>query len=502
MAPRRRSDSRAVRLAVSTAIFVLSANVAYQLSRGVWGSRPVTPVARADVRSNHPRQRKVPNVPQHGKAGTSHSHESSSDTEVRSVAEWDRQAEQEGLFHDDHGTGGGYTGSFGDARDARDGTGSGANVGTDANQDADTNAGTGIHVLATSNGSPYLNWQTRVMYQTFKTVAVGSDMKHFTRLLHRHTDDELVGEVPTVRVDSKHAACDTWCEFPVADRPDALRKWLLTDDSKRGEWIVMIETDYVWREALKMPPPGSDAVAFHFHYINPNYPNLPEVMKRLMPDNKRDEIKMTDIICSGPAPTMIRKRELDRLIDEYVRVADAIEADADAKQKLGWVREMYAYDLAAAVVGVPHVVEDPGETQLISQPPADTSHGNAAMFHYTWGAEYFDRNKTKAWSWDKRPYVETKQVRDPARFKPDLPPPDAHTRGMRLQDGKPVTRALNEVMTEMLTIMRDAIDTLPILPHNPGCGWDQGEPACDFGCETGVLCVPTKNTPWKADVAL
>ena len=28
------------------------------------------------------------------------------------------------------------------------------------------------------------------------------------RLLHRRTDDELMGEVPTVRVDSLHAACD------------------------------------------------------------------------------------------------------------------------------------------------------------------------------------------------------------------------------------------------------------------------------------------------------
>ena len=27
-----------------------------------------------------------------------------------------------------------------------------------------------VHVLATSNGSPYLNWQTRIMYRTFLDV--------------------------------------------------------------------------------------------------------------------------------------------------------------------------------------------------------------------------------------------------------------------------------------------------------------------------------------------
>ena len=120
------------------------------------------------------------------------------------------------------------------------------------------------------------------------------------------------------------------------------------------------------------------------------------------------------------------------------------------------------------------------------------------MFHYTWGAEYLDRNKQKVWSWDKRPYVETRQVRDPARFKPELPPADAAERGLKLQDGKPVTAALNEVMTEMLTLVRNAIDALDVLPHEPGCGWEQNEPKCDFGCEAGVLCVPTKNVPWRA----
>ena len=91
---------------------------------------------------------------------------------------------------------------------------------------------------------------------------------------------------PQVRVEPLHAACDTWCEFPVADRPDALRKWLATEDSRRGEWIAMIETDYVWKKALRMPPPGSSAVAFHFHYINPNYPTRPDVMRKLMPADR------------------------------------------------------------------------------------------------------------------------------------------------------------------------------------------------------------------------
>jgi len=40
-----------------------------------------------------------------------------------------------------------------------------------------------IHVMATSNGSPYLNWQTRIMYKTFELTRAegGEHMKYFTR---------------------------------------------------------------------------------------------------------------------------------------------------------------------------------------------------------------------------------------------------------------------------------------------------------------------------------
>jgi len=79
----------------------------------------------------------------------------------------------------------------------------------------------------------------------------------------------------------------------VADRPNALRQWLDTDDSRRGEWILMIETDYVWRKAVPMPPPGSSAVAFHFHYINPSYPSLPQVTRTLTPSNPPRSLNLT-----------------------------------------------------------------------------------------------------------------------------------------------------------------------------------------------------------------
>ena len=84
----------------------------------------------------------------------------------------------------------------------------------------------------------------------------GEHMKFFTRILHRRKPDAVMREVPTVRVEPLHPACDTWCDFPVADRPNAVAQWLLTDDAKRGKYILLIETDYIWTKPVPMPPPG------------------------------------------------------------------------------------------------------------------------------------------------------------------------------------------------------------------------------------------------------
>ena len=48
---------------------------------------------------------------------------------------------------------------------------------------------------------------------------------------------------------------------------------------------------------------------------------------------------------------------------------------------------------------------------------------------------------------DKRPYIDVKHVREPAKWKPALPPTDVAGKGYRLQDGKAVDPALNEILT-------------------------------------------------------
>ena len=82
-------------------------------------------------------------------------------------------------------------------------------------------SGDTVHVIFTSNGSPYLNYQSRIMAGSFRLAQQmpgGEKMVAITRILHRTKPDELMDEIPTFRADPLQPKCDDWCEFPVSDR--------------------------------------------------------------------------------------------------------------------------------------------------------------------------------------------------------------------------------------------------------------------------------------------
>ena len=99
------------------------------------------------------------------------------------------------------------------------------------------------------------------MYASYLRAAARSDglMRAFTRVLHRSTDDELVHEVPTWRVEPLHADCDDYCVYPVADRAAAVSSWLHTDDAATCSHLMLVETDYLYARPITtadLPTPG------------------------------------------------------------------------------------------------------------------------------------------------------------------------------------------------------------------------------------------------------
>ena len=99
------------------------------------------------------------------------------------------------------------------------------------------------------------------------------------------------------------------------------------------------------------------------------------------------------------------------------------EAPERRRKALGWLRDMYAYVLAALVTGITHETSQSPTSELMAQPPADGELGNAFILHYTWGPEIYDEKDAKIWEFDKRAYGGGQYKRGPYELTPIKEPP-------------------------------------------------------------------------------
>ena len=235
-----------------------------------------------------------------------------------------------------------------------------------------------LHTVLTSSGNAYMNWQTRIMYQTYLKHAAepGSVMKAFTRILHRGKDDELMMEVPTMRFDPNQGKCDTWCDYPVADRSLAIAPWSITTDANRCSLVMMVETDYIYVKSPSphiLMPPGK-AIGFEYSYIYPQDLNMKRVYEEYMREHAdelgRSEWKREKFALprTGNAPSCLNVEDLRRVAPLWAEFVARTEKPEEVRKALGWLRHMYAYDAAALAVGVEHVVAPTPDASL-AQPP-------------------------------------------------------------------------------------------------------------------------------------
>lgn len=197
-------------------------------------------------------------------------------------------------------------------------------------------------------------------------------MAGFTRVLHRTSDDALSAEVPTLRVAPRTPACDDWCPFPVADRPEAVRSFFaavrlskgakktgipgMEDEGEEGSssagssplYFFLAETDYLFLRPPQAPAvPSSfsssssfDGVAFPFGYIQPRSAVVAPILERLFRLSSSSSSSLAEVPNTGPSPVLLPLDGWLRLLPAWVAFAEAIERDHEAREVLGWIREM------------------------------------------------------------------------------------------------------------------------------------------------------------------
>ncbi|KAL6750916.1 hypothetical protein V8C86DRAFT_2795790 [Haematococcus lacustris] len=336
-----------------------------------------------------------------------------------------------------------------------------------------------VHTVFTSSGDAYQNFQSRIMYATYKLVQQqpgGERLTGFTRILHRTVPDVLMDEIPTFHTQPLKPQCDGWCDYPVANRPPAIKAFFdavrRNESMIQGAWVFMLEADYVWMQPMQVPGDAWDrsvpGVQFLYDYIMPAHPNAAPQMKKLYAGN------VSDIPASGPAPVLMRLQDWYTITEDYVAASRIMEGDQEMKSKLEWVREMYAWDVAVAKHRdlIPMRTEHPPESTTIVQPPFDEGLDRAALCHYTWGALYHEGLPSQGvkpfYKWEKRDYNNMAFVLK----VPNIPMPPEYKDGWILEFDAPLNRKRHDLVVLMLTQMNKAINQLPDLTEH----WKMEEP--------------------------
>jgi len=276
----------------------------------------------------------------------------------------------------------------------------------------DASPPTCITTMITSNGGRYMNWQTRLVYASWKNVAMKHDkagiMARFIRILHRTKDDELVDIVPTWRADPWHPDCDNSCSYSVKDRARAIYDWSLTEDAKKCSHVLMAEADYIF---VKAPPPSvmlqpGHSYGFLFGYIIPSHADAMPASK-VFHEGYEDKVPYADVAQTGNAPQIMYTKDLTRVAKRWKELMVVSEESAVIQKVFGWVRDMYAFSFAAAQIEPPLQFRLPPVpfADTMVQIPADVQLGKAIAMHYTWGPEIKIGPKPShdvVWAFDKR----------------------------------------------------------------------------------------------------
>ena len=117
---------------------------------------------------------------------------------------------------------------------------------------------------------------------------------------------------------------------------------------------MMVETDYIYVRSPvpEILRPMGQAVGFEYQYIAPRDDNMKRVYREYLADHPSEsEPRKYALPRTGNAPSCLNVRDLRAVAPLWAEFVNRTEVPEERRKALGWLRDMYAYDLAAMVGG-------------------------------------------------------------------------------------------------------------------------------------------------------
>lgn len=214
-----------------------------------------------------------------------------------------------------------------------------------------------IATVVTVDGSPYLNWQARLLDFSHERARQPGHL----HVLERHL--EVDGD-----------------DYPPYNRPVSLGAW--AEANPNTGTVVVLDPDMVFVRPLAVHVSSGTLLAHDGGYPLPS--SQVAALRPYTPEPARMPIPVV--------PMVIRIDDLTRLAAPWFEYTVRLRADADARRELGWLCEMWACALAARAVGLRCDLH-----ALATVPPLKHDR-RASLVHYAWTTPCFDKRRYRPWT--------------------------------------------------------------------------------------------------------
>jgi len=262
---------------------------------------------------------------------------------------------------------------------------------------SDGKAGPSYNVAFSAESSFYFAYQAMANLYAFETSGQSPNAV-LTRLLTCSEPDDFMDTIPTFQAKREPESL----RYSPFNKPDIIAKWFESDQAPTEDVIVVIDPDnWLVKDLSAVVSQVREGRAFGSHAFYTNNPQLNQLWQRYCTvncDHKPDAVAV---------PYFVHRNDLAKIAPlwrEYTKkIRKDIEKDPGLVKEyssiqMSWCAEMFAYNFAAAHVGVHHIGKGFLQLRDVDMRRRDAENEKILMIHM--GRAWFpkDYEPGKKWS--------------------------------------------------------------------------------------------------------